>query len=149
MQFSLGSILWMWRDSNILSSLVLLHVPVTSKWSRHIWGPPQSRRCSRIWDWGGGVTVKGAIQYLRTLTPACSAARVAWLLTVEPTYCTTVHSANCPPFINIDFDFVLFLADDANRIIFGEFFNKCASSEMFASLLALLFLFSWYFCSKN
>ena len=40
-----------------------------------------------------------------------------------------LNSAYCPPFINIDFDFVLFLADDANRI-FGETFNKCASFKM-------------------
>ena len=70
------------RDSKILSSVLFWHVPIISICFKLTWGPLQERRWSRIWDWGGwerGLPV-------RTLTPACSAVRVARLRVVDPTY---------------------------------------------------------------
>ena len=79
--FIFGLFLIIWRDSKILISIILLHLPMISNWDRETRGPPQEWKCSLIWE-GEGLD-KG--RPVRTLTPACSAARVSNLRQVEPT----------------------------------------------------------------
>ena len=70
-----------WRDSKILRSIILLQLPIILNWDRETRGPLQEWECSLIWE-GEGLD-RG--RPVRTLTPACSAARVSNLRQVEPT----------------------------------------------------------------
>ena len=79
--FIFGLFFNIWRDSKILRSIILLHLPMISNWDRETRGPPQEWEFSLIWE-GEGLD-KG--RPVRPLTPACSAARVSNLRQVEPT----------------------------------------------------------------